>query len=160
MRERIFSSVDLPAPFRPITPSASPGATSKLTSLSAQSVLWFDPPLRRQRLSGAFAAPTIVSRSVAYDSLRVPSRYCLLRPWTLTIGFISYHYTTSANSLSIRRNQKAEHARTTIVIRMATPIAGQLKGLPNSAERNASMMPLTGLSIITVRNFGGSALLG
>ena len=36
MRERIFSSVDLPAPLRPMMPSTSPRLTSKLTSLSAQ----------------------------------------------------------------------------------------------------------------------------
>ena len=36
IRERIFSSVDLPAPFRPMMPTTSPGFTSKLTSLSAQ----------------------------------------------------------------------------------------------------------------------------
>ena len=36
MRERIFNSVDLPAPLRPMMPSTSPRLTSKLTSLSAQ----------------------------------------------------------------------------------------------------------------------------
>ena len=36
MRERIFSSVDLPAPLRPMMPTTSPRLTSKLTSLSAQ----------------------------------------------------------------------------------------------------------------------------
>ena len=36
MRDRILSSVDLPAPLRPMMPSTSPRLTSKLTSLSAQ----------------------------------------------------------------------------------------------------------------------------
>src|SRR2546428_381169 len=36
IRDRIFNSVLLPAPFRPITPSASPWRTSKDTSRSAQ----------------------------------------------------------------------------------------------------------------------------
>ena len=36
MRDRIFSSVDLPAPLRPMMPSTSPRLTSKLTSFSAQ----------------------------------------------------------------------------------------------------------------------------
>ena len=36
MRERILSSVILPAPLRPMMPSTSPRLTSKLTSLSAQ----------------------------------------------------------------------------------------------------------------------------
>ena len=36
IRVRSFSSVDLPAPLRPMTPSTSPCSTSKLTSLSAQ----------------------------------------------------------------------------------------------------------------------------
>ncbi len=38
MRERILSSVDLPAPLRPMMPMTSPGWTSKLTSRSAQIV--------------------------------------------------------------------------------------------------------------------------
>jgi hypothetical protein len=36
IRLSTLSSVDLPAPLRPITPSTSPRATSKLMSLSAQ----------------------------------------------------------------------------------------------------------------------------
>jgi hypothetical protein len=36
MRERIFSSVDFPAPLRPMIPTTSPCFTSKETSLSAQ----------------------------------------------------------------------------------------------------------------------------
>ena len=36
MRLRIFSSVLLPAPLRPMMPTTSPGCTSKLTSSSAQ----------------------------------------------------------------------------------------------------------------------------
>ena len=36
MRERIFSSVDLPAPLRPMMPTTSPRLTSKETSFSAQ----------------------------------------------------------------------------------------------------------------------------
>ena len=35
-RARIFSSVLLPAPLRPISPTTSPSFTSKLTSFSAQ----------------------------------------------------------------------------------------------------------------------------
>ena len=36
IRVSTFSSVDLPAPFRPITPSTSPCATSKVMSFRAQ----------------------------------------------------------------------------------------------------------------------------
>ena len=36
MRDRIFSSVLLPAPFRPMMPTTSPGATLNDTSFSAQ----------------------------------------------------------------------------------------------------------------------------
>ncbi len=36
IRDRIFSSVLLPAPFRPMIPTTSPGFTSKDTSFSAQ----------------------------------------------------------------------------------------------------------------------------
>ena len=43
IRLRIFSNVDLPAPFRPMMPSTSPRLTSKLTSLSAQNSLTSSP---------------------------------------------------------------------------------------------------------------------
>ena len=36
IRARIFSSVLLPAPLRPISPTTSPSFTSKLTSFNAQ----------------------------------------------------------------------------------------------------------------------------
>src|SRR2546421_711353 len=38
MRERIFRSVDFPAPLRPMMPTTSPRLTSKETSLRAQNV--------------------------------------------------------------------------------------------------------------------------
>jgi hypothetical protein len=38
MRDKILSSVDLPAPLRPMMPTASPGAMSNDTSSSAQKV--------------------------------------------------------------------------------------------------------------------------
>src|SRR6266436_1990879 len=103
----------------------------------------------------------MVSRKVAKDSRRAPMRYCLLKPSTLMIGFIgTQDYTTSANSLSIRRNQNAAQIRVRKVMTQETRSESQLKGRPNRAEREASMIPLTGLNIMTVRNFGGSALEG
>ena len=47
MRERILSSVDLPAPLRPMMPSTSPRLTSKLTSLSAQNSSVLSPATMR-----------------------------------------------------------------------------------------------------------------
>ena len=46
MRERIFSSVLLPAPLRPMKPITSPGCTSKETSRSAQKSLPLGVPGR------------------------------------------------------------------------------------------------------------------
>src|SRR5215510_5726484 len=89
MRERILSSVDLPAPLRPMTPTTSPVATSKLTFSSAQMV---SPPLfpfLRSQLKGARNVSAIESRSVEYGVCRAPIRYCLLRFSTLMIGLIS-----------------------------------------------------------------------
>src|SRR4030095_6685672 len=89
MRERILSSVDLPAPLRPMTPTTSPGGTSKLTSFKAQ-IVFSDLPFRRNLASGARNVLTIESRSVGYDSCRAPMRYCLLKFSTLMIGLTKH----------------------------------------------------------------------
>src|SRR5215213_2070797 len=90
MRESILSSVDLPAPLRPMMPITSPGRTVNETSSSAQMVLWLLPPpappgVERNRRSGAAAAPARVSRRERERS-RPPMRYCLPRPsqWMAT----------------------------------------------------------------------------
>ena len=72
IRVRIFSSVDLPAPFRPITPTTSPSATSKDTSLRAQSSgsSWCS----RWRCVARRAATAIESRRVPYAARYCPSR--------------------------------------------------------------------------------------
>ena len=57
IRERIFRSVDFPAPFRPISPMMSPCSISKLTSRSAQnSSLRVCPPEPLDRRRGAAAS--------------------------------------------------------------------------------------------------------
>src|SRR5262245_8344553 len=85
IRARIFSSVDLPAPFLPMIPITSPGLTSKLTFLRAQSGARF-----RSRIwaSNNLGAPINASRKVGCEFLVCPTRYRLLRFLTLMIGFI------------------------------------------------------------------------
>src|SRR5262249_9972207 len=104
MRERILSSVDLPAPLRPMTPTTSPGATSRLTSFSAQ-IVFSDHPFRRNLASGARNVLTIESRSVGNDSCRAPMRYCLLKSSTLMIGLINQPLSTTdpASRLTVKR---------------------------------------------------------
>src|SRR5262245_47621151 len=85
IRDRIFSSVDLPAPLRPMTPTTSPGATSKLTSLRAQ-IAVFESPFRLHRPKGLRNALVIESRRVGCDSRLAPMRYSLLIFSTLIIG--------------------------------------------------------------------------
>ena len=64
MRERIFSSVLLPAPLRPMTPMTSPCATSSETSLSAQKCIVGGAALRAvEQRAGAVTALTTESRS-------------------------------------------------------------------------------------------------
>src|SRR5690348_8028742 len=81
MRERIFRSVLLPAPFAPMMPTTSPTPTVKLTSFSAQNVVVSDgaPPRRFRRRNGA---PTIeTSDSRKFVALRdCPIAYRLLTP--------------------------------------------------------------------------------
>ena len=72
IRLRIFSKVDLPAPFRPMIPTTSPGMISKLTSSSARRMArpgsaGCSPPgeaNRRNRRQGEAAAFENVSARV------------------------------------------------------------------------------------------------
>src|SRR5438270_2931677 len=86
MRDRIFSSVLLPAPLRPTMPTTSPGATEKVTPFSAQSMgaaVPFPPEsaprIRRHAPAGA---STSVSRSDPYVNAPrgAPRRYRLPIP--------------------------------------------------------------------------------
>jgi hypothetical protein len=61
IRDRIFRSVDLPAPFAPTRPSTSPRRSSNDTSSSAQMPSW--GRRSRRRRSGAVSAPARTSRS-------------------------------------------------------------------------------------------------
>jgi hypothetical protein len=74
-----LSSVDLPAPLRPMTPSTSPWPTSKLTSFSAQNVSAWSPLVKsssylRIRLKGVFIASMTVSRKLVCFGLTIPMR--------------------------------------------------------------------------------------
>jgi hypothetical protein len=74
MRERIFSSVDLPAPLRPMMPTTSPGSASKLTSLSAQIILSRPGFRPRRRAAGDLKAVMSVSRRAGWAAGNCPIR--------------------------------------------------------------------------------------
>ena len=75
MRERIFSSVLLPAPLRPMMPTTSPCSTSNETSFSAQ----IRSPARARPVRGsATAAASDAERILVRVSRR--SRYACARP--------------------------------------------------------------------------------
>src|SRR5437762_13548635 len=86
MRERIFNNVDLPLPLGPMIPRTSPAFTSKLMFFNAHNVsLW------RVRVRRDFRGERQVSCSFWRRELAgctAASRYCLLNPSTLTIGFM------------------------------------------------------------------------
>src|SRR5437660_580599 len=86
MRERILSSVLLPAPLRPMMPTTSPRFTSKLTSFSAQKACSpltasADSPARSRR-RGSRTMSVIDSRIVLYGLRSPPIWYCLPSPAT------------------------------------------------------------------------------
>jgi hypothetical protein len=109
IRDRILSRVLFPAPFRPITPSTSPGATVSDTSRRAQSASGSADASAsssaRQRLTtqvnGLTNASASTLRRVTYRSRR-PSRYSLPTPST-RIAESLIAQTTSAKRFSIRR---------------------------------------------------------
>ncbi len=103
MRERILSSVLLPAPLRPMMPTTSPASTSKLTSFRAQIVLTcpVDEPAWRRRRMGAAAALVMASRSVVGALLRGADLVPLAEPADAD-GVVAAH-TTSAKMRSMRR---------------------------------------------------------
>ncbi len=78
IRLSTFSSVLLPAPFRPIMPSTSPLLTSKEMLRMAQkasSAVASSLPVRaRSRFSGERTMPATASRSVAFLSTLTPRR--------------------------------------------------------------------------------------
>src|ERR671919_82765 len=78
--ETIFSSVLLPAPLRPISPTISPRATSKLTSLRAWNKLRSSRG-PREPWNGAASIAMSVSRRVRYrGACRGSRRYVLVTP--------------------------------------------------------------------------------
>ena len=83
IRERIFSSVLFPAPFRPMIPTTSPRRTSKDTSRRAQ-IEVSGVPFRklRMRRMGAPSAPIIASRRVRCRTWLAPIRYTFDKPST------------------------------------------------------------------------------
>src|SRR5215475_4359979 len=103
IRDRIFSSVDLPAPLRPMIPTTSPGATSKLTSLRAQMVV-SESPDRRNLPKGLRNALVIESRRVGLRSHLAPTRYSLPIFSALMIGLINLTIRAQTGRISVQRN--------------------------------------------------------
>lgn len=80
IRVRIFSRVDLPAPLRPMMPSAVPGATSKLTSASARHTSCSLTPMsRRPSGSSPRSAGPVRTPSLSWPMTRARSRRRRLR---------------------------------------------------------------------------------
>src|SRR3712207_3534366 len=67
---------------------------------------------------------------------------------------------TSAKLLSMRRNAWAEYARMEKVIAADIPIPAQSNGWWNNAERNPSMMPVSGFRASAQRHLSGTRLAG
>src|SRR5215204_524247 len=86
MRERIFSSVVLPAPLRPMIPSTSPRGTSKLTWSSAQIESRAGRGRRRARCTAFANSPETASRRLPCRTSRSPRRYRFARPRTSIAG--------------------------------------------------------------------------
>ena len=90
IRLRIFSSVLLPAPLRPMIPTTSPGWTSNETPLNAQNVSASDAltsPVSRNRRNGDVIASVTASRNeLARCDCAAPRRYDLLRSSTTIAG--------------------------------------------------------------------------
>src|ERR1035441_1727997 len=114
MRLRIFSSVLLPAPFRPIMPTTSPRLTSKETSLSAQkSSTDFRFPILEQALD-------LVSDDITQGSVALPFGIVLDAVFFTEIGNgydrVTHGQITSAKVLSIFRKYQIPEAvnRTTM----------------------------------------------
>src|ERR1051325_4262271 len=77
MRLRIFSNVDLPAPFFPIKPTTSDSPIVKPTSLSAQSTSFW--ALASRRRNGALRISASCSRRTRY-AVASPRRYIFPTP--------------------------------------------------------------------------------
>src|SRR5215475_8120387 len=109
IRDRIFSSVDLPAPLRPMIPTTSLGGASKLTSLRAQIVV-SEFPFRRNRPKGLRNALVIESRRVGRHSRLALMRYSLLKFSALMIGLINLIIRAQIDRISVQRNYLSAEA--------------------------------------------------
>ena len=109
MRDRIFSSVLLPAPLRPMMPTTSPALRLErdVAQRPERFGVWLDAAGPRDfdaldERSRRRLCDRVAQRPVA--GLRVsPMRYCLPRPFDLQCQFAHARvYTISANVFSIR----------------------------------------------------------
>src|SRR5664279_6396265 len=174
MRDRIFSSVLLPAPFRPMTPMTSPCSTSNETSRRAQKLFCSESADPRERTRGTMppAIPDNDSRSVVYCE-PVPSRYRLPKASALTaieltaspLEFLALQrgrfYTTSAKVDSIfLKYSRPPKSRTTTAAEDTQIIAPGLPPRPSREYRKPSMTPAIGFRPYQARYLAGTRLLG
>ena len=104
--DRIFSSVLLPAPLRPMMPTTSPGCTSNDTSFrrpERRALLRTHSPRPRNALKGADASLLSRSRRVVYRSPRPTQPVLFAQTFDTDRQFAHCHHTTSAKVRSIRR---------------------------------------------------------
>ena len=142
IRVRILSSVDFPAPLRPMTPSTCPSGTSNETSLSAQISARRHVVLLPRQASRAW---TIVSRSVPYAAWYSPSRYFFESDFDLDRAGTS----DRVREPRLGRAEDGEAADEEHDARRATPTApdpGRAQAPSSTAQRQPPITVVIGLS--------------
>src|SRR5438105_4292144 len=140
IRERIRSSVVLPAPFRPMIPSTSPSRTWKETSSSAQMRSRGVRPVRSVR-----RPCTRWSRSVSIAECICPIRYCFERPTTSMarlvivpsdqVGEVALDTTEVPDPAQHHPERDAEADGVDVVVRKAAPQHGPAEAVDHPGHR-------------------------
>ena len=145
MRDRIFSSVVLPAPFRPMMPSTSPAATSK------RDVVERPDPSRargcRAARDGSAGAPLrgdrVAQRPVEHVALAEPVALAEVADLTRSRGSDDVGERTLHAAEVEQPRRRARRAARRARARCAEPPAGTP---PSSDQRKPSTTPAIGLS--------------
>src|SRR5437588_4056340 len=140
IRERIRSSVVLPAPFRPMLPRTSPSRTWKETSSSAQMRSRGVRPVRSVR-----RPCTRWSRSVSIAECICPIRYCFERPTTSMarlvivpsdqVGEVALDTTEVPDPAQHHPERDAEADGVDVVVRKAAPQHGPAEAVDHPGHR-------------------------
>ena len=141
IRVRILSSVDLPAPFRPMKPTTSPSSTSNETSLQGPDLLVVglhlppeaalrdvDDRVAERRVAGAVLADAVALRDLVADDR------------------VAGHQIRSANWGSDRRKKSMPAMKRASVETIPSANCDALGGgVPATAQRNPVIPRTTGL---------------